>query len=591
MTTVAITADLPHPHASSWQITAFQPGNPGSSAQGSFTLPLFPPGSKEFYAAKAIYDKLDYFQRVEAYISPDGASLGKLAFAGIIRGIEKVEGESGDVYQLTGSTDLALANYSPPFPGELLSNDVTSAILKSYLGVNEPGLADGFNPFVAANYTSTSLISPATAGTWTSTTDDSFNVVSCSTGTGALLISTQGAAANDRWHTQYVEVTGRLSPSSDTTNAGRFGVGLFSSSSSSFDGVLGFVQAFKTGTRWNLNAYLYVYIAGVNTGVNQTLAALSNVDDPQGLIPLTVGVLLTNGGNGTGASNASLVVNGRIVLGQMATSYDPGTVTRYPALYFATPATGSASVNMTNLTQQTRFTPDGPSTASTFGLGSISTATHSMGIGTDPGPTLLEVWTKLATREGWYWRYTPQAYVVGTRTLGTLDFAADPGTDRSTSCIFKRRLGNLLTTRLTANADTFTSGTMTLGVPNLDGAGVAYWRDPATMAKYGVKEDVSLAGAANDFNYLRRHAYHVQANKILIGASGAKSAVVLRDAETTDRWRELDKILIDDPDLGLLNLSARVIGYTFNEDDPKQTVFLDQFADSWVDMPMGREIR
>ena len=197
---------------------AFQPGNPGSSALGAFTVKLFPPGSEQYAAAKATYDQLDYFQRIECYVG------GKLYYAGIVTGIRKTYGASSS-FELTGHSDIVLANLSAPFPGELLSNDVTSAILKSYMGTNELGWSDTFNPFTAGNYNSSNLPG-LTAGTWTGTTDDGFNVASCSTGTGAALISKTGAVQNDRWHQQFVEVTGRLSPSADASNAGKFGVGL-----------------------------------------------------------------------------------------------------------------------------------------------------------------------------------------------------------------------------------------------------------------------------------------------------------------------------------------------------------------------------
>jgi hypothetical protein len=306
---------------------------------------------------------------------------------------------------------------------------------------------------------------------------------------------------------------------------------------------------------------------------------LSNVDDPDGFIPITIGLLWSMGGNSGNTSQLTLFVNGKVLIGQYGANVDPGTGTQYPFVKFSVPSSGTANVYLMNLVQMTRFTTDGPSTAAVFGNGTITTSTRSMQFGVDPGPNFLDAWTKLATRTGWYWRYTPQAYVVGTRTLGTVDFAADPGTDRSNSVIFRRRLGNLLSLRLTANADAFTSGTAAIGQATIDGGGIGFWRDIATMTKYGVLDDQSIAFSSADFPSLRRHAYSITNNKILTGTAAAKTAVVLRDAETVDQWRELDKVLIDDPDLGIYNLSARIIGYTFTEGDVKQTLYLDQFSD------------
>src|SRR5487761_480902 len=53
-----ITDDLPHLHTTSYTVQAMQPGNPSSTAIGSFTVNLHPPGSEGYAAAKAIYDQL-----------------------------------------------------------------------------------------------------------------------------------------------------------------------------------------------------------------------------------------------------------------------------------------------------------------------------------------------------------------------------------------------------------------------------------------------------------------------------------------------------------------------------------------------------
>jgi len=123
--------------------------------------------------------------------------------------------------------------------------------------------------------------------------------------------------------------------------------------------------------------------------------------------------------------------------------------TRYPFLTFGTPASGTATCYLTNFIQMTRFTADGPSTAAAFANGTITSSTNSLGHGVDPGATFLDVWSSAATRENFYWRYTPTPYVIGTRTLGTVDFAADPGTDYGTTKVvaFTRPVGALSTPR------------------------------------------------------------------------------------------------------------------------------------------------
>ena len=574
-----ITNDLPHLHQSTWTVVAMQPGNPGSSALGSFTIPLFPPGTEQFRAARAIYDQLRRYLRVEAYISHDGASLGKLAFTGVITGIPKLGGPSPR-YELTGASDTQFALMSRPFPGEFLSNDVTSAMLKSYLGTNELGVADTFNPFTAANYTSTNL-GGFTAGTWTGTTDDGFNVVSNSTGTGAILISKTGTTPNDRWHTHYVEVTGRISPSSDATNAGQIGIGISNSNANLNDGMMGFVNVFKdAGSRYEMDVQINGYVGGVATATPVMPGVMRNVDDPQTMIPFTVGALITTGGNSNGTATLSLIVNGKVVLINR-TTYVIGTATRYPVLSFAAPASGSATAYFTNLIHMTRFTTDGGSTAAAFGNGTISTSTISLGYGVDPGPNFLETWTRLATRTGWYWRYTPQAYVIGTRTLGTVDFEADPGTDRTASVIFNQEQGNLVSLEFNNNADALAADTALTGQSTLDSGGFATWRDIATLQKYGVIQDEALGFTHSDFNSQRRASYQINQNKINLDTLGAKTAVVVRDPRFADTYRELDKITIHYPEMGCNYLACRIMARTFSENSPTEILILDQFSEDF----------
>jgi len=571
-----ICADLPHLHQSHIERRGWQPGNPGSSALGSSTVQLYPPGTEGYANAKVYYDQIARYQRVEWYVG------GKLYDAGIITGIRKAWGSS-PVFELTIQPDYVLAHKSAPFPGELLSNDVTSAILKSYLGTNELGASDGFNPFTAANYTSTTTPGGGGPGTWSGTTDDGFNVVSCTLASAinADLISKTGAAANDRWHSHFIEITGRLSPSSDANNAGIVGLGLSNSSSSLNDCTLAYVNARKINGRYTLNAFMTTLAGGSGTVSLSIPNLLGNQDDPQGMIPLTIGLLVTLGGNSNGTATTTLFVNGKAVMSQVANSYDPGTSTRYPFIHFGGPATGTATCYLTNFNQFTRFTPDGPSTASVFGLGTISTSTVSLGYGVDPASTFLEVWSRLATRNGWYWRYTPQPYVIGTRTLGTVDFAADPGTDRGTnkSVVFSSEDGTLANLELNNNVDPLAAGIAASGQSTVDGGGIAYWNDPATLSKYGVIQEEVLAFTHSDFNSQRRAAFQISQSKINVDTAGSKMAVINRDPQTADVWRELDKVMLEDPELNVNELVARVLAYSVDENQPLQPVTLDYFTE------------
>lgn len=573
-----ICNDLPHLHQVTWQERAYQPGNPGNSMLGAFTIPLHPPYTKGYKAAKFFYDQLDYYQRIEAYIgyNPRAIGLGKLKFAGIVDDISGPSwGPDGLMYELSGQSDLLLANLSRPFPGEFLSNDVTSAMLKSYLGTNELGWADTFNPFTAGNYTSTSIPAHSSAA-WSAATDDNSAVVTASTGSGAELLSKIGASSSDRWFTQFAEVTGRLNPSSDTANAGEFGVGLSSSPANMNDSVVAYAVAVKSGSRYTITAQIINYVGGSGTVSQGTPTALVNVDDPQGKIPLTVGLLLTTSGNSNGTGTATLIINGK-ALPQLAVS-GVSTRVKYPSVHFGVGGSGSPQGFFDQLVQMTRFTQDGPSTKASFVPGNVPASPVSLAYGNDPGPSFLEAIARLATRNGSYLRYSPQPYQVGVRTLGTMDVSPSPGNDLTAQVILSRRKGNLVGLARSANADYLASDTAVTGQSTLDGGGIGFVRDISTMLKYGVLQDEVLSFTHSDYNSLRRGGYSILQNKINVGAFGSKTATVMRTEDVAEKVAMLDRVKVNDPETNINNLSTLILGRDFTEGAPSEVLYLDQFS-------------
>lgn len=495
-----------------------------------------------------------------------------------------------------------LANLSKPFPGEVFSVNYNSGSnvnadyrqARNYFGANELGHSDNFSPFVAANYTSTKLPG-LTAGTWASTTDDGLNVVSCSTGSGAVLVSKMGAAAQDKRDTYYIEISGRLNPSaSGGNNDGKFGVGLSASNADCNNSSVAYVTAKTSGSgNIDLDVTATTYVGGSLNATQTASSALTTTADPEGFVPITIGLLLFVGwsdlsGAGLGGT---VIVNGKNIFAGGSTGLvaDFGSkINNYPFLFFGTPAAGTATAYETNLVQMIRYTDDLHPGTAVVKSGTIGSPTHSLPHLSDASPTFLEVWTRVANREGWYWRWTPQPYVLGTRTLGTIDMTTDPGTDRSASIRFSRPDGNLIELQLSANADQFVTGTTAAGPTGTDGGGLAYWRDIGSMTKYGVIEDQVLTVTAPSFNEQRKGALNISNNRVNLSAAGAKTAVVLRDAQTADKWRELDRVTIHDPELGINYQTARVVGYTFDEGHATQTIYLDQFSVDDPTVPIKR---
>lgn len=149
-------------------------------------------------------------------------------------------------------------------------------------------------------------------------------------------------------------------------------------------------------------------------------------------------------------------------------------------------------------------------------------------------------------------------------------------------------MGNLVDLQLSANADQFVTGTTLSSSPGTDGAGLAYWRDIGSVTKYGVIDDQVLAVTAPTFAEQRRAAISVGSNRVNLSSAGSKTAIVLRDPVTADVARELDKVMVDDPEQSINNLVTRIMGYTFDEGQSTQTLTLDQFSAEDPSLPMRR---
>jgi hypothetical protein len=120
ITGAEIISDLKHPHASTWTIRAMTPGGAASAAIGSFSIPLFAPGSEAFKANWADYKQLmpgsGEGLRVEAY---KGDVFGGAPFAaGVITSVDIDTGTSTPTLVLNGMPDPWTATTQRFFPGE-----------------------------------------------------------------------------------------------------------------------------------------------------------------------------------------------------------------------------------------------------------------------------------------------------------------------------------------------------------------------------------------------------------------------------------------------------------------------------------------
>jgi hypothetical protein len=500
--------------------------------------------------------------------------------AGIITEIH-LDTANGGTFELIGKTYEWIAQSQRTLPGEFVHNSAydTVTVVKSFIGNHYVKRTDQFAPYVPASYTSTNLFG-LTPGTWAADTDANginSNVVSNSTGTGAVLIDTTGFQydSTDPLFTYYIEAFARLKPSgTSTTNAGQLGIGFSASPTLASNCVVLYVNAkWNTTTlRYDLDAYIDLYLAGVRTGRDIYTNVLTNVDDPDGYIPLQLQFLNQN----SPAPIVQFTVNGTrmnpIGTGS-SNSFNPS----YPLFMFGAPATGTAVGYYTNL-----LTGNRPSDHwnSWFGYGTFGTPVHKFRATQSIPPTFLDIWTLAATLEGWYWRLTPVSMVTNAATfynLATVDFntAALIGTDHSGDIRFVEG-DNLLSIRQQGNADTFGSDLQFNGYADSSSGGVHNARNLTAMLKYGWFSGVSMSLNVQDYVGLYRQGGQASTNRGTPGASYV--AKVLRDAGTADKFRELDYITIHAPSIGINNLKLLVLAYTFDEGQPTQTLTLGQYG-------------
>ena len=581
---VEVVANLPHLHQSTWNERAMQPGAPGSVAIGDFKIPLHPPGSEGFKAAWPLYQLVmpgvGEGLRVEGYLADVGEvanNVGvpgaELPHSGIIT--EVAWSTNPPMFELRGKTDAALLDMQRTYPGEIIHNTAYDSvtIVKEFTTNYLVGVSDQFNPFTAGNYTSTNL--PAlTAATWSGTTDPNGvnpNVVSASTGTGAVLISktSMGQVDGDPLSTQIVECICRLkTTSTDVGHAGTVGIGFSASSANASDSLFAYLIAKYNSTtaRYDLDVVLTSYVAGVETGATNFSSGLTNVDDADGYIPLQMQFIQQGAG---GVNTVRFVVNGS-PLNTVGTGPTYGINPVYPMIHFRIPAAGSATAYFTNLLAGRRV-------QGMFSNGSFGTPVHKFRVNQQPAPTFLDMLTLCSGVEGWYWRIDSSVVSSTSGFCGQINMNAltSIGTDHSADVIFEEEV-NLVSLTQQGNADTFGSDLQFNGYADSTSGGISYARNLTAMNTYGWLSGVGMSMTVQDYSGLLRQGAKVATNKGTPG--GSYVAKVVRDPGTADKFRELDYVTIHCPTLGVDHQKMLVMSYDFTEGEATQTLTLGQYG-------------
>lgn len=532
-----------------WTILGMQKGSMGSSSLGMFQIELPPPKSKLARKYAAQLSLLDFGLRVEAYQGPVGA--GQPVAAGIITGMPKTLGS----WQITGYTDLFYASQSLAFPGEQIGLDtydpsvspITSNVLFSrYAGYNVAIFSEDVTSYSAANYTA--------VGTWTTATDDGRASITCSAGTDSSLVSKTASKGRPASFCLKGRVT---STSTDATNAGKVGIALYNG--------ISYTYCFLT---LKYNAGTTSYDVDVTFSSTTATSVLTNV-----VMPWRFELTVTGYGEPPGARSSSVnpsyvavALNGKDA--GISSTYTFGatnTSTQYGA-YYSVPASGTAQAYVHEMLAEypKSFTSGTVNTGAVAFQKQFNTA----------GQTYLDLMTVAATSEGWYWRYTPSRLTATQLSLGTVDFASAPGTDRSKSVRIVEG-DNLIDVRIDPNADSMASKVRLNGTPDGDSGGFATAINSAAIAKYGLLEDLLPSIGTADWSALSKNSEAIVANKANVNV--AKSVTVKGDSRMNG-VREMDYVTIHAPSLGLVNYKALVIGYVLDETSPNIELMLDQYS-------------
>jgi hypothetical protein len=575
ITGAEVISDLPHLHASQWDIRTMAPGGAAAAAIGQFKIPLPAPGSKEFDSHFKLYSLLfpgsGEGYRIEGYLGDVFSATPKVA--GIITAVTLSTDQNGK-FELVGHDDPWVANAQRFFPGELTPNTGTLNSVenfKRYLFENIPNFADTFNPYNAGSYDIQTNSGPGGSASWSAATDPNGvnpHVVKAivapgsSTATISYLCSTTGTAAgSDPDHSHYLEVFMRM------VNVG-----------ASAQVTIGLCTAPANPYGTSVFGSSYFSIAFVGSQYVLQGAGGTNVVapiDPDNFLPVQLGFFWS-------ASYFAVTANGSVLYADI-TGGDPGVGVLYPYISVAaTTTSGTQTIYFTNFIHATRYTAKTLGAAAPFVAGSVGTPTKSQQARITQSATELDAWTAIANLQGWTWRYTPLRMSPAIRPpMGTVDLGASPGVDRSvgssagTNVIFTEG-DNLISITIQGNADPFASDLQQNGNPSSSSGGSFSARNIAAMQTYGWLTDTSLSLTATEFNSFIAQGARQSANRSAPG--GAYTAKVRRDPKTADVWRELDYVTVHAPTVGLNMAKLQIIGYTFIEGAEDMTVLLGQYG-------------
>jgi hypothetical protein len=565
-TNAVVVQDLPHPHRSSWTVYALQQGFPGATAIGGGTVPLFSSGDGEFEKARQWYLQLAIGQKIEAYLGDVIA--GSPKFTGVITNIAK---SLKAPWSLTVSDTLYWLQKSKTLYREELSGATTGlAIVQQFLGTREALWDDDF-----ANWSGTSRPgAPASTdygvSGWSFTSSDPYfhlpALSSTNTASVAYAIpTTTFTLAQMTWAqlTMRGTMVSGTSAGNDDGEAALF----IDVDATGQNGYM--VRAFISpdsviASQWNIITEIWSITGGVYTRI------LNGGFFYQGFsantFPFEFSVVFWQ--RPGPVQYIMPVVNGKYLGGVNAAITgvnSPGRI----GLRFQAAAGGAPAVYVNRLTFQ------GRPQSGTWGIPRFQQGTMSAGPGSlnqrlvANNQSHLDMMLAASSMDGYWLRKNPKA---GYKS-DSIDYAAQPGQDLSASVVFEEGI-NVEDAVVTNVADAYSTD-LKLNFVATESAdsGTITWGRVGTSGDMVLTDTVSDAGMPS---YSMNVAYSEMLSARKANPLQAQQLEVKRDADTADKWRELDFVTVQLPTVGVNRQKAQVVGYTFTEGSEKQTVYLNQ---------------
>lgn len=622
-----IIEPLPHMHQSTWTINGFQSGAPGSTTIGNFTIPLYPPVSKEYHLYKGIYSLIQYGLRIEGYVLDEAGEYMPTTpvFSGIITKISKLL----ESYQIEGFDTLWLAEQNVFYPGQTFvgtGNDILQ-------GITDIEFLTLLDDFSGHQYPSGITYTTAIGTPWTHNAVDegltglsiaapSSEAITVFAGPGtfptSLFLDLSNLSQEDS-----VVISGWFHiPAPSIANGDLIGAEmLIGSDLAGQNGILCRAEIGGTGTNYNISADIFKKVSGSYTSLVSKSAFTALTGDAQ--IQLTIIVSGTNvtvvvNGNDTQctATTTGLIAGGYTGIRAVANGANVGKT-----IFFSFPYIKERVVN------------------TAFNINAIANCFNSAGQGGLTGQfnmslnlsglTMLDLWAIGATAEGWVFRKYPFRMgssqeapppSIGGVFIGDLivwgfqgtfldPLAAGAGINLINQIILEEGR-EVISGGQNPNSESLGTELKFGFSASASGSGNITWPDPLGLTVLAripgnpnspplIITDVANITGVGDFLAARRMAQSLGAHKSLAGQ--AKTFTILRTPEIAQTrldlfnseafdfidantfyalnphaFAEQDLITLNVPSLDINMVQVSVMAYTFREDDPTMDITLDQ---------------